>query len=67
MDQKCLAAMLAIKRSEGVASEVNTSNPLHVGNKALRWRMHPVFETHGSMRTSKYLVFSYRLLQILAL
>ena len=39
--------MLAIRRSAGVASEVNLRNLLHAGKKACRQGIHPGFETQG--------------------
>ena len=36
-----LIAILAGKRSVGVALEVNLRNPLHVGNKAFKLGIHP--------------------------
>ena len=45
MDHKGSAAMLPIKRSAGVASEVNLRNPLYVGKKAHKKGIHPGFET----------------------
>ena len=39
--------MLAIKRSAGVAPEINLRNPLHVGYKACKQGIHPGFETQG--------------------
>ena len=37
MDQKGSLAMLATKRSAGVASEVNLRNPLHANKEAHKW------------------------------
>ena len=34
IDQKGSVAMLAVKRSVGVAPEMNLRNPLHMGDKA---------------------------------
>ena len=48
MDQKCSAAMMAAKRSAGVAPEVNLRNLLHVGE-----RIHNGFKTHGRLQKSK--------------
>ena len=36
VDQHGLVAMLATKRSEGVAPEVNLRNPLHIGDKTCK-------------------------------
>ena len=41
------AAMLAIKSSAGVALDVNTRNSLHTCDKALKWLIHPDFETQA--------------------
>ena len=46
VDHKGLAAMLAMKRSTGVAPEVNLWNPLHAGIKTCKRGTHPGFETH---------------------
>ena len=40
-------AMLAAKRSAGVATEVNLRYSLHAGNKAGKRGIHPGFETQG--------------------
>ena len=42
-----LAAMLAVKRSVGVAPEVNLRNPLQAGEKAWQQGIHPAIETRG--------------------
>ena len=47
MDQKGLAVMLAIRRSAGVAPEVNLRNPLQSGEETHKQGIHPGFETHG--------------------
>ena len=39
--------MLIIKRSAGVAKEVNLRNPLHIGDKVHKSGIHPDFETQG--------------------
>ena len=39
------AAMLVIKRSAGVALEVNLRNALHTGKETSKWRIHPGCET----------------------
>ena len=44
--------MLTIKRSAGVAPEVNLWNPLHEGEEAHKQRMHPEFETEADITTS---------------
>ena len=36
-----------VKRSAGVALEVNLRNPLHAGDEAHKWGIHPGFETQG--------------------
>ena len=36
--------MLAIKRSAGIAPEVNLNNPLHAGHKAHKWEIDSAFE-----------------------
>ena len=43
------AAMLAAKKSAGVAPEVNLRNPLHAGDKACKWGFHSGFETWGEL------------------
>ena len=48
VDQKGSASMLVTKRSAGVAAEVNLRNPLHTGNDAYKWRIHPGFENQGT-------------------
>ena len=45
MDREGLAAMLAIKRSAGVAPEVNLRNPWNAGGEAHKQGIHPGFET----------------------
>ena len=45
--------MLAIKRSGGVAPEVNLRNPLDTGKKAHQRGIHPGFETQGSGLTKR--------------
>ena len=35
--------MLAVKRSTGVAPEMNLSNPLHVDNEACKQGIHPEY------------------------
>ena len=47
MDHKVSAAMLAVKRLEGVAPEVNLRNPLHVSNEACNWRIQSWLQTRG--------------------
>ena len=37
--------MLAIKRSAGVAPQVNLRNPQYTGDEAGKWRIYPGFET----------------------
>ena len=44
MDQKGLAAILAVKSSVGVTPEVNLRNPLHAGDEANKQGIHPGFE-----------------------
>ena len=39
--------MMAVKRSSGVAPEVNLRNSLHADNKAGKQGIHPGFETQG--------------------
>ena len=39
------SAMLAAKKSAGVAPEVNMRKPLHTGDKAYKREIHPGFET----------------------
>ena len=38
---------MAVKRSAGVAPEVNLRNPLHAGEEARKPAIHPGFETQG--------------------
>ena len=45
VDQKCLTAMLATNRSEGVTPEKNIRNPLHTVDKACKGRYHQKSET----------------------
>ena len=45
VNQKMLCAMLAIKRSTGVAPEVNLRNQLHAGDNTRYQGLHPGFET----------------------
>ena len=45
VDWKGSAAMLAAKRSAGVAPEGNLKNPLYTSKKACKWGIHPGFET----------------------
>ena len=40
--------MLAVRRSAGVAPEVNLRNPLCAGEEARKWGIHHDFETQGS-------------------
>ena len=71
VDRKCSAAMLVVKRSAGVAPEVNLRNSLHAGKKAHKPLFHPGFETQGrhhhtskirvSMIPQKGLMFSINL------
>ena len=49
VDQKGLAAMLAIKRTAGITPEVNLRNSLHEGNKACKQGIRPDFETQGRL------------------
>ena len=49
VDQKGSAAMPAVKKSAGVAPEVNLRNPLHAGDEACKQEMHPGFETQGRL------------------
>ena len=42
-----LSALLATKRSAGVALEVNLKNPWHTGIKTHKGGIHPGFETQG--------------------
>ena len=54
VDQKDSAAMPAVKRSAGVAPEVNLRNPLHAGDEACKEEMYPGFETQDRLhRRSK--------------
>ena len=46
--------MLAIKRSAGVAPEVNVRTPLHAGEKACKPGIHPAFETQGRSMKKGY-------------
>ena len=39
--------MLAVKRSAGVALDVNLRNAFHTSEEACKPRIHPGFETHG--------------------
>ena len=39
--------MLVTKRSAGVKSLVNLRNPLHTGDEAHKWAIHPAFDTEG--------------------
>ena len=48
----CSSAMVAIKRSAGVAPEVNLWNLLHEGEEAHKQRIHPGFETEAEITTS---------------
>ena len=43
--KKDTAVMLL--KSASVAPEVNLKNPLHIGDKARKLNIHPVFETQG--------------------
>ena len=43
--------MLAVKRSAGVAPEVNLRNPLYARDKAHKQRTHPGFETLGTQNS----------------
>ena len=45
VDQKGSAALVAVKRSAGVAPEVNLRNPLHGGKKAYEQGIHIDFAT----------------------
>ena len=45
VDQNGFAAVLAIKTSAGVASQVNLKNPLHIGNGHASNGIQPGFET----------------------
>ena len=45
MDHKSSAAILATKRSAGVAPEVNLRNPLRARDKSRKLGIHPGFET----------------------
>ena len=56
VDQKGSAAMLAIKRSAGVTTELNLRSLLHAGNEARKQGIHPGFETHNRRHQSKTLV-----------
>ena len=49
VNQKGLAAMLAIKRTAGVTPEVNLRNSLHECNKACKQGIRPDFETQGRL------------------
>ena len=44
-DQQGLAAVMAIKRSAGIAPVVILRNPLHAGEEAHKQGIHPCFET----------------------
>ena len=44
VNQKCSAAMLAVKRLAGVAPDVSLKNPLHAGDKAHKWGIQPGYE-----------------------
>ena len=45
VNQKGSAAILAIKRSAGIAPEVNLRNPLHTGDEAYKRGIQPGFKT----------------------
>ena len=47
VDQKVFAAVLAAKRSAGVAPEVNLRNPFHTSGKAPKQEICPGFETQS--------------------
>ena len=47
VDQNVRLAMLAIKRSAGVAPEMNLGNPLRTGDNAWNQETHSGFETQG--------------------
>ena len=49
MDQKCSAAMLAVKMSVVVVPEINLRNPLTIGDKAHKQGICPGFETQGRL------------------
>ena len=44
---KRFSAMLVVKRSVGVTSEVNQKCPVHIGDEARTQGIHPGFETQG--------------------
>ena len=44
---KGLATMSTVKRSASVASDGNLRNPLHAGDEACKWQIHPSFQTQS--------------------